>query len=238
VRAVNVRRGRRGEPPLPGADLAPGPSPVPLAQIRESLDRAASDPSAPARAAARAEIEARGPGAVDAILTALESTPATAPGRRDLETLVNRLALTITQVTIAKDSAVPGARLQAALEALRGRRFDEATWGEALDAFLDAPPSGAPGIRLFAERERAGGGVVLRVAFLPAAARAGGAPGWVGLTPRTRRGDTSTGFGQAAVSRAFGRSGCTVFALGIDAALEGIRPAETFSVAGEVRIVE
>ena len=237
LRAANVWRATQGRPPLPVPEVLSAPPQKPYSMLRYLIELAVSHPTEAERAAIRAQLEAIGLAAVDALGTGLESVPSTAPGRKELDALTSRLALTLVDAVVTRDAVAPGAAFEAMLTALRGRRFDEALWRGVIDAFLDAPPAGASTLRMLAERERASGGVVLRVTLLAGDPAYAGPGGWDGLLPNVRRGDKSTGFGQAAVGKAYGQGGCAVFASGIDAALEGIKPDEPFSVSGEVRIL-
>ena len=236
LRAANAWRAVEGKPPLPVPEILAAPPPRPFPELSYIIDLAASAATEGERATARAGLETTGLAAVDALRTGLESAPLTAPGRKDLEALASRLALTVVDAVVTRDSIAPGQAMQTKLAALRGRRFDEALWLGVIDAYLDDHPADALTLRLFAERERAGGGVVLHVTLLAGDLAVSGSGGWDGLLPNVRRGGKSTGFGQASVGSAAGRHGCAVFSSGIDAALEGIRPDEAFSVSGELRI--
>ena len=213
VRIANDRRALAGKPPLPAPASPPRPVPVPPAEVRAAIERAASAPAETDRAAARAEIESRGLGVVEALGQGLAATPKTAPGYADLDALLRRISLTVSLVTVAPGSVAPGTALESVLAGLRGLRFEERLWESVVDAFRRAPPAGAHTLLLFAERERADEGVSLRVVLLPETALVG--RGWG--SPRIRRGDVST-------------------YAGIDAALEGVRAEETFSVSGDARI--
>jgi DNA-binding GntR family transcriptional regulator len=161
VECKNVWRKERGLPLVRLPERRPVTR-LPDEELRPLLDRAAG-----------AELEAKGLGALPAVVGRLESLGADDPARKALSEVASRLACTVSELTTNREVAAPE------LSALDGRPFDAKALLATVLRLAGKLPPGTRGFKLVAERDADLTGVQLRVDFVSRAAPQGGTPkGW------------------------------------------------------------
>jgi hypothetical protein len=198
LQAQNLWRAARGLTRLAPAPPRPRPTPLPEAEVLPLLERFLAAEDDASRAAAAAEVERRGLGALPALVARVRALPDDAPRRRDLEALGGRMASTVAEVLVTKDSVAPGEALATALAEVKDRPFSGAAFVRLLVTALRTPPEGAVGIRIRVARPEDLSGAVLSVTLLREPLRGWGRhePGWFQLStsgPDLRVGDVRRG---------------------------------------------
>jgi len=147
----NLWRKKQGQPPLP----------LPTPRKVAALSAEKVHPLCEAVLAARTERERRaalgrlenlGLPAVPALRNFLTKAPPKHPGRTDLDALLVRLALTVSEVRFADDSVRPEKELRQAIERWKGRPLTSTDAVGLLISACSALPQGAGGARVAVRR--------------------------------------------------------------------------------------
>lgn len=173
VLLVNVRRKELGLAPL----AVPEPRKItaaPAAKLQSQLDRLERSPppisqktpaGAPpsASAAAAAEIEKLGLGALEPTLERMKSLKPAAPQRPVFDSLSRRLASIVVEIQYGEHSLPPDEALRSQFDALKGKPFDESAVVKILASLAAKMQPPAYGLKFFVFRAANEAGTTLRL---------------------------------------------------------------------------
>ena len=133
-------------------------------KIREILTAS----TAADRETATRAVEANGLCALPAAREALAQLKADSSARPDLQRLVNRLAATVADVRLGKDSAKPNPGMQRCIDEFRGKPLEPAALADFLATAARSLPEGVAGVDTILERDGDDTGIRLEVTLVKA----------------------------------------------------------------------
>lgn len=208
--AENQWRERHGLPPTVPPPPRPRPAPVASTAVASAVDRVLAAADDAQREITAASVEALGPGALPALVDRLEALAPDAPARSVLARAASRLASTITDVIVTKDSVPPDDALAKLLDEVKGKPFGKDVFTRLVLHTTNAGPSAAAGLRLRAARRDGLAGVTLAVTLVKEPAQSiGGGPGWGTSGPNLRVGEQASGGSSGTMAFDYGQKADT-----------------------------